>query len=226
MWEVLEIITPADAEGYFFHAGYFWWVDYYCIARYNITIISVIYVQVTSFWSCFTEAMEVPIAQLHLSSLQLHTTWILLHWDHWSGQSARSRYMCSHVLWAWWEFHCWDHTGCRTWREPCLFQALRMVEANSNMFVWLQAEVMELEGLVQVQVGEQDRRGLRSHCQEIYWKQVDQQRALMKQWELVLPFDVAQQEICKWFWMDQIACCLGVNVVWLHCLGSSDRYCN
>jgi hypothetical protein len=25
MWEVLEIITPADAEGYFFHAGYFWW---------------------------------------------------------------------------------------------------------------------------------------------------------------------------------------------------------
>jgi hypothetical protein len=23
MWEVLEIITPCDAEGYFFHAGYF-----------------------------------------------------------------------------------------------------------------------------------------------------------------------------------------------------------
>jgi hypothetical protein len=23
MWEVLDIITPEDAEGYFFHAGYF-----------------------------------------------------------------------------------------------------------------------------------------------------------------------------------------------------------
>jgi hypothetical protein len=23
MWEMLEIITPRDAEGYFFHAGYF-----------------------------------------------------------------------------------------------------------------------------------------------------------------------------------------------------------
>jgi len=23
MWEVLKIITPSDAEGYFFHAGYF-----------------------------------------------------------------------------------------------------------------------------------------------------------------------------------------------------------
>jgi transposase len=23
MWEVLDIITPSDAEGYFFHAGYF-----------------------------------------------------------------------------------------------------------------------------------------------------------------------------------------------------------
>jgi transposase len=23
MWEVLDIITPSDAEGYFYHAGYF-----------------------------------------------------------------------------------------------------------------------------------------------------------------------------------------------------------
>lgn len=23
MWEVLQIITPSDAQGYFFHAGYF-----------------------------------------------------------------------------------------------------------------------------------------------------------------------------------------------------------
>jgi transposase len=25
MWEVLDIITPDDSEGYFFHAGYFWY---------------------------------------------------------------------------------------------------------------------------------------------------------------------------------------------------------
>jgi len=45
-----------------------------------------------------------------------------------------------------------------------------MVEANLNMFVRLQAEVTELEGLglVGVQVEELDERGLRSHCQEIY----------------------------------------------------------
>jgi hypothetical protein len=24
MWEVLDIITPDNAEGYFFHVGYFW----------------------------------------------------------------------------------------------------------------------------------------------------------------------------------------------------------
>lgn len=43
-----------------------------------------------------------------------------------------------------------------------------MAEASLNMYVQLQVEVTELEVLVQVQVGEQDERGLRSRCQEIY----------------------------------------------------------
>ena len=103
-----------------------------------------------------------------------------------------------------------------------------MAKSSLNMFVQLLAEVVEPEelGLVQVQAEVQDERGLRSHCQEICWKQMDQQRALMKQWQLVMPFDIAQQEIYKCFGIDQITCCLGVDIAWPYHLGSSERYCD